>query len=456
MSLRTFLAFAIAGAIVLPVPHAARANPAENNGSGIGIGIDLLQLLKKKKKKAKPATKKPTPAKKVTKKPASKPATPKLSLHAPPPGETRFRNKEVLFILDPTAPDGALAAITAAQNLSRITEIDLALLTRRLHRYAITDGRSVAAVVTALENDNRIEIAQPNYTYELAEASNVSVSVQYANELMQIPAAQEIATGKSVLVAIIDSRIDAGHPALAGHIADTITGADGEAKEPDSHGTAMAGAIAASGTLTGTAPAALLLSVEAFARDEKGKVLGSSYHILRGVDWAFGKGAAIFNMSFAGPADPLLSRLMADATAKGAIFVAATGNAGSKSPPLYPAADKNVIAVTAVDAKRKLYTRANRGEHVDIAAPGVDVIALAPGNATAFSTGTSIAAAHVSGILALAVERKGKINLPEALSLLGNTAAKLGQPRAVAGAGLADGLKLVEAAVPAEVKAESQ
>jgi subtilisin family serine protease len=185
-------------------------------------------------------------------------------------------------------------------------------------------------------------------------------------------------------------------------------------------------------------------------------MLGSSYQILRGVDWAHSKNAAIFNMSFAGPADPLLSQLMAEATAKGAIFVAAAGNGGGKSPPLYPAADKNVIAVTAVDAKRKLYKRANRGNYVDIAAPGVDVIALAPGNATAFSTGTSIAAAHVSGVLALAIERKGKVTMMEALGLLEKTAASLGQPKTVAGAGLADGLKLVEASAPAGDKVESQ
>jgi subtilisin family serine protease len=134
----------------------------------------------------------------------------------------------------------------------------------------------------------------------------------------------------------------------------------------------------------------------------------------------------------------LLGQMMKAAVDKGSIFVAAAGNAGAKSPPLYPAAEDTVIAVTAVDAKRKIYKRANRGTYIDIGAPGVDVIALAPGNATALSSGTSIATAHITGLLALAFERAGHFNLVRAQELLVLSAEKIEAPADSVGAGLAN------------------
>ena len=69
------------------------------------------------------------------------------------------------------------------------------------------------------------------------------------------------------------------------------------------------------------------------------------------VDWSVREGARIINMSFAGPKDPSLERVLKLAYDKGIVLIAAAGNAGAKSPPLYPGADPNVIAVTATDAE---------------------------------------------------------------------------------------------------------
>lgn len=110
-------------------------------------------------------------------------------------------------------------------------------------------------------------------------------------------------------------------------------------------------------------------------------------------------------MSFAGPKDPALGRAMAGAHNKGVVLIAAAGNAGPKSPPLYPAADTNVIAVTATDAEDKLFQASNRGNHVAVSAPGVDILAPSPGAAYQVTSGTSFAAAHISGIAALILER---------------------------------------------------
>jgi hypothetical protein len=86
-------------------------------------------------------------------------------------------------------------------------------------------------------------------------------------------------------------------------------------------------------------------------------------------------------------------------------FFAAGGNAGPKSPPLYPGADPNVIAVTATDVDDKLFTGANRGRYISVSAPGVDILVPAPEGDYQITTGTSVAAAEVSGIVALLLER---------------------------------------------------
>ena len=85
------------------------------------------------------------------------------------------------------------------------------------------------------------------------------------------------------------------------------------------------------------------------------------------------RGVKVINLSLAGPANPLLQRAIDVASAAGVIIVAAAGNEGPAAGPAYPAAYSGVIAVTAVDRNLAVYRRANRGDYVDIAAPGVEV-----------------------------------------------------------------------------------
>src|SRR5207248_7759125 len=106
----------------------------------------------------------------------------------------------------------------------------------------------------------------------------------------------------------------------------------------------------------------------------------TTFSILKGVDWSVRQGARIINMSFAGPKDPSLSRSLKLAYDKGIVLIAAAGNAGPKSPPLYPGADPSVIAVTATDADDKIFAGANRGGYVSVSAPGVDILVPAPEN----------------------------------------------------------------------------
>jgi subtilisin family serine protease len=155
-------------------------------------------------------------------------------------------------------------------------------------------------------------------------------------------------------------------------------------------------------------------------------------------------------MSFAGPADPRLREALQKANARGIVLVAAAGNAGPKSPPLYPAADSIVIAVTATNAQDALFSGANRGNYITVAALGVDILAPTPESAYQFTTGTSVAAAEVSGVVALLLERNPSLTPAEVRKILIDTAKRLsGKPRdRDFGAGLVDAFKALLAAKP--------
>jgi subtilisin family serine protease len=445
------------------VTSVAEANPnkkKKSGGGGFGLSVTVgVPPISSTKKKT--ATVKPKPTKKTATAKKTPPATAKKkkpttalakATGVPPKGETRFLPDEVLFELKPDAAEDALAEVVQTHNIERIAEADIALLASTLHRYRIPDGRTVAEVVAALENDPRIAFAQPDYVYELTEEvtaaslAPAAASAQYALEKLRVREAHRQALGNGVLVAVIDSRIDGSHPALAGSISAEFTAVDTPSPEAHPHGTAMAGAIAAHSEMTGIAPAVSILAVEAFAKDASGHVIGLSYHLVRGVDWAHGKGSRLFNLSFAGPRDPALLRTMGAARRSGGIFIAAAGNAGAKSPPLYPAADENAIAVTAIDDKDTLGEFANRGKHIALAAPGVDILVIAPGGSADLMSGTSVAAAHITGIAALALERAVDLDLKAVRKLFKDTAHALKAPPAEVGAGLADALAAVETA----------
>ncbi|MBC8049783.1 MAG: S8 family serine peptidase, partial [Chitinophagales bacterium] len=148
--------------------------------------------------------------------------------------------------------------------------------------------------------------------------------------------------------------------------------------------------------------------------------------------------------------DPLLKRLFQSATGKGLILVAAVGNAGPQSPPLYPAAYEGVIAVTATGPSNALFEKANCGDYIGIAAPGVDIFTPTPEGVYDISSGTSIAAAHVSGILALMLEKRPDASAGGLRSMLFRTAMDLGVsgPDTEFGVGLVDAEKAVTGLLP--------
>jgi subtilisin family serine protease len=373
----------------------------------------------------------------------------------PPAGERRYVAREVVIGLASDISPRVLDDLARRHRLAPIEAQQIALIGTTYHRWRIGDGRSVSDVIRVLEADGVVRTAQPNYRFTLAQAPPAAApptaAVQYAPEKLHLAEAHRFATGEKVLVAVIDSGIDTSHPEIANAVAGRYDAAP--AGPPHYHGTGMAGAIVARSKMTGSAPGARLLAIRAFSGDEEAEA--TTVSILKGIDWAIAHGARVINMSFAGPYDPDISRGLAAARQKGAVLVAAAGNAGPKSPPLYPAADKNVIAVTATNSENQLLPQANRGRHIAVAAPGVDILVPSPGRGYTMSTGTSVAAAEVSGIAALLIQLQPGLTPDEIRKILQSTALDLG-PKGIDeqfGAGLADAQRAVRSLGVAEARA---
>ncbi|MET4066365.1 subtilisin family serine protease [Bradyrhizobium sp. S3.2.6] len=314
--------------------------------------------------------------------------------------------------------------------LTRVSSESFPLIGATVGLFRIADGRPYETVRREFAADGSVRSLQPNFRYVLQDQKLAVPTegdpAQYALSKLRLPQAHTLAHGANVTVAVIDSGIDARHPELANSIADNFD-ALGSSEGPHIHGTGIAGAIVAHAKLMGSAPEARIIAIRAFG-GTNGSAESSSYIVLRSLNYAAEHGAQIVNMSFAGPKDAVIERAIAATAARGLVLIAAAGNAGAKSPPLYPAANPNVIAVSATDQQDKLFTASNRGNYIALAAPGVDIFLPAPDGKYQMTSGTSFSAAYVSGVAALLLERNYALK-PEALRMtLAKTARDLGSP----------------------------
>jgi Subtilase family/Fervidolysin N-terminal prodomain len=377
-------------------------------------------------------------------------------LGVPPVGETRYVRDEVLVQLAAEVPDTVRDALVRQLRLTQVESFTSNGVA--MSRLKIPDGRPVPEVIRSLQG--LVLAAQPNYLYHLQEqpvakerqsgaaADDKGENWQYALAKLRLPQAHELAKGGQVLIAIIDSAVDAAHPELAGMVAESFDALDTD-EPPHSHGTGIAGAIVAHSRLMGAAPQARILAARAFSAKTR-TAEATTYSINRGIDWAMSRGARIINMSFAGPRDPAIERRIGEARKHGIVLIAAAGNGGPKASEAYPAAYPGVIAVTATDIDDKLFSGANRGRYIAVAAPGVDLLLPAPDATYQVTTGTSFAAAEVSGIVALMLERRPDLGPDGIHKALIATARDLG-PKGFDiqyGAGLVDAYQAVQSLQP--------
>jgi subtilisin family serine protease len=140
---------------------------------------------------------------------------------------------------------------------------------------------------------------------------------------------------------------------------------------------------------------------DAFFADSSGNPVSDTVTMLKALNWLKSARVDVANLSFAGPADGLVHDGIRALARAGTAIVAAAGNEGPDAPKSYPAGYDEVIAVTAVDRKLSSYVYANRGSHIDVAAPGVDVWTALPNRREGPQTGTSFAVPFVTSVVAL-------------------------------------------------------
>lgn len=356
------------------------------------------------------------------------------------------RPREVIVVFAETSRPAAPDEVAATAKIDRESTFETALSGRRIARYRVPDDRNLAQILDLLGKDRRIVSAQPNYIYKPLQgaAGTSAAGAQYAAQKLRLAEAHRLARGRNVKIALIDTGVDTGHPELAGVKIELFDATGTGRIRADAHGTAMLGILAARKQLVGMAPDASILAARAVAPDGE----GTTESVLKALAWSFSNGARIINLSLSGPKDPLLQEEIATAITRGAIIVAAAGNGGDAATAVFPAAYDGVIAVTAVDANDRVYAQANRGSYIALAAPGVDIPTLALNRTYQDATGTSYAAAHVSGVIALLLEKKPELKSAEVRDLLMRTARKpaiaSGQSTKDTGSGIVDPVRALE------------
>lgn len=311
--------------------------------------------------------------------------------------------------------------------------------------YEVSKTDNLEAVLEELNSDPNVEYAQPNYPLTIAATpTDNSMDRQWAiyNDGQEVNGyagrlgvdintlnAWNLTMGDSdVVVGVLDTGIDTTHQDLVGNIyindgeiagngidddgngyIDDVNGWDFsndnatvyDSKTADTHGTYVAGLIAAqadNGGIVGVAPEVKVLPLKFISGST-----GYTSNAIEAIEYAMNMGVKVINCSFGGTDN---NQALKDAmSSSGLLFVCSAGNTGKNTSdsPIYPAAFDldNVISVTSVDSTGVLPPFASYGNSVDVAAPGTCIYSITPGNGYDYYSGTSVSAAIVSGIAAL-------------------------------------------------------
>lgn len=268
--------------------------------------------------------------------------------------------------------------------------------------YRVRSGEDRDEILEALRADVRIESVQPLNTFETRVGATASYDDTYADlqhglGTLGLAAAHRYSTGKGVRIAVIDSNADIRHEDLKGRVQRVENFAGGPASSDRNHGTAVTSVIAARANnargMVGVAPEAKLeLYVACWSQEGAESAVCDSFTLAQALDVLLERPPDVLNLSLAGPDDGLVRRLILEAHRRGTIVVAAqpATNGGSRQ---FPASMGEVIAVGSSGTQAQLTD--------SVFAPGEQILVAVPDDNYDFRSGSSLAAAHVSGVVAL-------------------------------------------------------
>lgn len=336
-----------------------------------------------------------------------------------------------------TVGSSARAAVNALASVHHLREVSswpIAALGIHCVVFELPADETAAGMIERLRRDSRVESAQPLNAFATQSTSSESAryndpyqSLQGSLVKMNVLSAHRWSRGAGVRIAVIDTGVDSAHPDLAGRIVErrNFVDTDEWAFKHDRHGTAVAGVIAADSNnrigIVGIAPEARLHIYKACWQQAAatGGAACNTFTLAKALAAAIDARVQIANLSLSGPEDSLLTRLVARGQQQGIVFVGAApsapgASATGTSGPEFPSGIHGVIRVAAIEN--------HRAEPGTVLAPGAEVLTLVPEGHYDFISGSSLAAANVSGAVALLMARDRTVTAVQLKQLLITTA----------------------------------
>ena len=315
--------------------------------------------------------------------------------------------------------------LASKHSLTLVSEWPIEQLRMHCVLFRIPPGTTREAVIEKLLQDKRVLVAQPLNEFEsatsVARLDDPYEKLQTNASALDVVEAHAFSRGHGIRVAVIDTGVDTEHPDLAGRTELTRNYIDNDAAEfrSDRHGTQVAGLIAASANngigIVGVAPEVRLMAFKACwqaSATSAGRC--NSFTLAQALADALAAKAQVINLSLVGPSDPLLEALIAKAVEAGVIVVGAV----SDDPRFgFPAKLPDVLPVA--EAETSLATSDNI-----LRAPARDIVTLVPNGHYDFASGSSLAAAQISGVVALLLAKNQKLSVARIHMLLSESTEK--------------------------------
>ena len=292
----------------------------------------------------------------------------------------------------------------------RVSELDgLGFLLAEVAAPASFDLSATRAGIYEVIGGDRADVDLNHlYTAGVPDSSDADIAGVAPRELLTLPTDL---SDLSLRIGIIDSSVDKEHRAFSEASITTRRFVEND-RPPNFHGTAIASIIAGNDpSALGLAPRAELFAAEVFDQTAEQGEFASTVSLIKALNWLVTQEVSVINISLAGPPNRLLETALARVRERGVLAIAAAGNGGPMAQPMYPAAYPEVVAVTATDNRGRAFRLANRGEYVDIAAPGVNIRHAQAGGGYAASSGTSYAVPFVTVAAARLLQLNGEPNL---------------------------------------------
>ncbi|NQV98871.1 MAG: S8 family serine peptidase [Rhodospirillales bacterium] len=329
----------------------------------------------------------------------------------------QFEDGELLLS---NAPPG-FAGLIGGLGYRIIEQTDLGGLGLSMFVLGIPSGKSVPEAMRELSGRFPAAVIDANHIFEAqARGTHARGAMGWRNA--------KASCGRGVRLGMIDSGVDTSHAALKGQNVDFRSfHASGSRPGPQLHGTAVAAMLVGKPRWGGLLPGAELLAASMFETRKDGKKSGTGRALLKSLNWLAQAKVHAVNLSVAGTDNKVLRLAFVKAQQRGMVLVAAAGNWGRADKPAYPAAYSDVVAVTAVNGKRLIYSHANTGSYIDFAAPGVDIFTAIPGG-TRVMSGTSFASPYIAALMASEIAFGGRGNTATLRKALGRNSVDLGKP----------------------------